>query len=65
MALDCASLEETPVTDVRRVRERLSAEFRNDPRLLAQHAEEVAARLQAKLGLRPVTHDHERPDASK
>lgn len=46
--------DETPVDDVRRVRERLSAEFGNDVHRLAEHARKVAEEYREKLGLKPV-----------
>lgn len=46
--------EETPVDDVRRVRERLSAEFSNDVEKLADHARSVAEAYRIKLGLKLV-----------
>jgi len=46
--------EETPVDDVRRVREKLSAEFGNDVGKLAEHARKVADEYRAKLGLKSV-----------
>ncbi len=52
--------EETPVDDVRRVRERLSAEFGNDVQKLAEHARRVAEEYRTKLGLR--TPKSDRPE---
>ena len=49
--------EATPVDDVRRVRERLSAEFGNDVDRLAEHARKVAERQRETLGLRRVRPD--------
>lgn len=46
--------EETPVDDVRRVREKLSAEFGNDVNRLAEHARRVADEYRTKLGLKVV-----------
>ena len=46
--------EETPVDDVRRVREKLSAEFGNDVEKLAEHARKVADEYRTKLGLKSV-----------
>ncbi len=46
--------EETPVDDVRRIREKLSAEFGNDVGKLAEHARKVAEEYRTKLGLRTV-----------
>ena len=46
--------EETPVDDVRRVREELSAEFDNDVEKLAEHARKVAEEYRAELGLKRV-----------
>ena len=45
--------EETPVDDVRRVREKLSKETGNDVNRLAEHARQAAEKLREKLGLRP------------
>jgi hypothetical protein len=47
-------VEETAVDDVRRVRERLSAETGNDVNRLADRARETAEKLRDKLGLKPV-----------
>lgn len=47
--------EETPVDDVRRVREKLSAEAGNDVHRLAAHARKVAEQMSKRLGLRPTT----------
>lgn len=44
----------TSLDDVRRVRERLSAEFDNDIRRLAEHAQRVAEQYQASLRLKVV-----------
>lgn len=49
--------ERTPVDDVRRVREKLSARFDNDVDQLAEYVHEVARELRGKLGLRPVPGD--------
>lgn len=59
-------VEESPVTDVRRVRERLSAEFGNDVARLAEHARCVARRYREQLGLKPVCapDDHARGDVN-
>lgn len=46
--------ETTPVDDIRRVRERLSAEFGNDVDRLAEHARKVAEEYRSKLGLKRV-----------
>lgn len=46
--------EASPVDDVRRVRERLSAEADGDVRRLAERAQRVAEQQQAALGLKPV-----------
>lgn len=46
--------EETPVDDVRKIRERLSAQFENDVDKLAEFAAQVAEEYREKLGLRPV-----------
>jgi hypothetical protein len=46
--------EETPVDDVRRVREKLSRETGNDVNRLADRARQVAEKLRDKLGLKPV-----------
>jgi hypothetical protein len=45
--------EETPVDDVRRVREKLSRETGNDVNRLADRARESAEKLRDQLGLRP------------
>ena len=45
--------EQTPVDDVRRVRERLSRETGNDVNRLADRARQAAEKLRATLGLRP------------
>ena len=45
--------EETPVDDVRRVREKLSRETGNDVNRLADRARQVAEKLRDKLGLMP------------
>ncbi|MFH0981618.1 MAG: hypothetical protein V2A79_08780 [Planctomycetota bacterium] len=45
--------EETPVDDVRRVREKLSAETGNDVHRLADRARQATEKLREKLGLRP------------
>ena len=45
--------EETPVDDVRRVREKLSRETGNDVNRLADRARQVAEKLRDKLGLKP------------
>jgi hypothetical protein len=45
--------EETPVEDVRRVREKLSAESGDDVNRLADRAREVAEKLRDQLGLKP------------
>ena len=47
--------EETPVDDVRRVRERLSEETGNDVNRLADRARETAEKLREQLGLKPPT----------
>lgn len=44
--------EATPVDDVRRVREKLSAQFDNDIDKLAEYACKVAEEYREKLGLR-------------
>jgi hypothetical protein len=46
------SAEETPVDDVRRVRERLDREAGGDVRALAQESRRVSDELLKKLGLR-------------
>ena len=46
--------EETPVDDVRKVREKLSAQFDNDVDKLAEYAGQVAEEYREKLGLRSV-----------
>ena len=45
--------EETPVDDVRRVREKLSRETGNNVNRLADRARQVAEKLRDKLGLKP------------
>jgi hypothetical protein len=45
--------EETAVDDVRRVRERLSAETGNDVNQLADRARQATEKLRDKLGLKP------------
>ena len=45
--------EETPVDDVRRVREKLSKETGNNVNRLADRARQAAEKLREKLGLRP------------
>ena len=47
--------EETPVDDVRKVRERLSEETGNDVNRLADRARETAEKLREQLGLKPPT----------
>jgi hypothetical protein len=51
----------TPVDDVRKIRELLSAEFGNDVRKLGQHAQRVAEEFQERLGLKRI----ERPNRSE
>ena len=46
--------EETPVDDVRRVREKLSRETGNDVNRLADHARQAVEKLRDTLGLKPV-----------
>lgn len=46
--------EVTSVDDIRRVRERLSAEFDNDVDRLAEHARKVAENYREKLGFKRV-----------
>ncbi len=46
--------EPNAVDDVRRVRERLSAEFGGDVRRLAEHAQRIAEQRQRSLKLKPV-----------
>lgn len=46
--------EETPVDDVRRVREKLSEEFQNDVGKLAEHVRRVADGYRTRLGLKSV-----------
>jgi len=46
-------VEETPVDDVRRIREKLSAETENDVNRLADRARETAEKLREKFGLKP------------
>ena len=48
------STEQTPVDDVRRVREKLSQEAGNDVNRLADRARQVAEQMRDKLGLRRV-----------
>jgi len=45
--------DETPVDDVRRVREKLSREAGNDVNRLAERAQQATERLRDKLGLKP------------
>jgi len=45
--------EETAIDDVRRVREKLSAETGNDVNRLADRARETAEKPREKLGLKP------------
>lgn len=45
--------EETPVDDVRRIREKLSREAGNDVNRLADHAGKTAEQLRDELGLKP------------
>ncbi len=45
--------EETPVDDVRRIREKLSRETDNDVNRLAERARQCAEKLRDELGLRP------------
>ena len=47
--------EETPVDDVRRVRERLDREAGGDVHRLAEQSRRVTERLRRKLGLKPTT----------
>ncbi|MEK6674160.1 MAG: hypothetical protein AABZ47_00730 [Planctomycetota bacterium] len=49
---DTQERELTPVDDVRRVRERLSAEFNQDVSKLIDHAQKTAAPYHEKLGLK-------------
>lgn len=53
--------EETPVDDVRRVREELSAQFGNDVAKLVEHARSAAEAHRTKLGLQRVVNDREAP----
>ncbi len=46
--------EETPVEEIRKVREKLSAQFDNDVEKLAEYANRVAEEYREKLGLRIV-----------
>lgn len=46
--------EVTPVDDVRRVREKLSAEFGNDVERLVEHARQVTDEYRNKLGLKSI-----------
>ena len=46
------NVEETPVDDVRRVREKMSEEAGNDLRVVAERTREIAERLREELGLR-------------
>ena len=46
--------EDTPVDDVRKVREKLSAQFDNDIEKLADYASKIAEEYRDKLGLRSV-----------
>ncbi len=45
--------EETPVDDVRQVREKLSREADNDVNRLADRARQAAEKLRDQLGLKP------------
>ncbi len=54
--------EPTAVDDVRRVRERLSAECCGDVRRLAEYAERVAEKHRASLRLKPVQSPAATPD---
>jgi hypothetical protein len=45
--------DETPVDDVRRVREKLNWEAGNDVNRLAERAQHAAEKLRDKLGLKP------------
>ncbi len=49
--------DETPVDDVRKVREMLSRESGNDVNRLADRARDAAALLRQELGLRPAKND--------
>jgi hypothetical protein len=53
--------EETPVDDVRKVRERLDKEAGGDVRALAAASRRVAEELRAKLGLRRVAPPADQP----
>ena len=44
--------DESPVDDVRRIRERLSAQFDNDVHKLGAYASQVAEEYRRKLGLK-------------
>ncbi|MBI2434496.1 MAG: hypothetical protein HYV26_16685 [Candidatus Hydrogenedentes bacterium] len=48
--------EESPVDDVRRIREKLSRETGNDVRLLAERSRAIAEKLREKLGLKSTEH---------
>jgi len=50
---DSPTKEETPVDDVRRVRERLSRETGNDVNRLVDRVSQEAERLRDRLGLKP------------
>lgn len=45
--------EESPVDDVRRVREKLSNETGNDVNRLAERSRQIAEKVREELGLRP------------
>ena len=51
-----SSEDDSPVGDVRRVRESLSRQFDNDVRKLAEHAKQVTDALAGERGLRRVAH---------
>jgi len=53
--------EETPVDDVRKVRERLDKEAGGDVRALAAESRRVSEELRAKLGLRRVAPPADQP----
>ncbi len=47
------TVDQTPVDDVRRVREKLSQETGNDINRLADRVREAAEKLRDKLGVKP------------
>ncbi len=52
MSLPKQTSDETPVDDVRRVREKLSEACGNDVNRLADHAREITENLPKELGLK-------------